>query len=125
MDKRRVLIAWKLVSQWIASHKRPTQDPVDTFGEFSSCIHRRDTKYQTFWRKALKARATAARAQLALRGYQKIQRQNLKEALKKYLSHLTDQAAKSTVDWWEKLKPLRVEAPKGKKYPSIYSQFRK
>ena len=57
MDKRRVLKAWKEVSHWIAGHRRPTHEPLDIFGEFSSCINHGDAKYQTFWRKSLKARA--------------------------------------------------------------------
>ena len=51
-----------------------------------------------------------------MRGYQRIQRQNLKRALQKYLDALIEQAATVSVDWWEKFKPLRV-GTKGKKVP--------
>ena len=64
----------------------------------------------------MKARAKVAPAQFALRGYQRIQRQNLKRALQKHLDAFIEQAATVSVDWWEKLKPLRV-GTKGKKVP--------
>ena len=64
----------------------------------------------------LTARAKAVKAEVALRGYQRIQRSNLKEALAKYLASLIKQAATVSVDWWDKLKPLRI-GTKGKKLP--------
>ena len=94
-------------------------NPWILFWEFTSRICQRlpDTNtYQTPWHKALKARAKVAKAELALRGYQRIQRQKLKQALQKYLVALIEQAATVSVDWWEKLTLLRI-GTKGKKVP--------
>ena len=92
-------------------------NPLKTLGEFTSriCQGLPDTNaYQLLWHKALKARAKVAIAEVALRGYQRIQRQNLKQALETYLAALIEQAPTVSVDWWEKLKPLRI-GTKGKK----------
>ena len=43
-----------------------------------------------------------------------MQRANLKEALRKYFDELVQQAAVMSIDWWDKLKPLRINT-KGKK----------
>ena len=119
VDRQRVFKASQEVSKWIAGHRRPTHEPLEHFGEFKSCICQGDTRYQILWHKALKARAKVATAELALRGYQRIQRQNLKNALHKYFSALINQAATVSVDWWEKLKPLRI-GTKGKKVPQYF-----
>ena len=81
LDQRRVLKAWKEISHWIAGHRRPTHEPLEHFGDFKSCICQGDTRYQILWHKSLKARAKVVTAELALRGYQRIQRQNVKQAL--------------------------------------------
>ena len=62
------------------------------------------------------AKAKAAKAEVAVRGYQRIQRNNLKEALKTYLASRVEQAATVSVDWWDNLKPFRIGS-KGKKVP--------
>ena len=120
-DQQRFIVAWKEITHWIAGHRRPTHELLMFFAEFQSRICQRlpDTNvYQLLWHKALKAKAKAGKAEVALRGYQRIQRSNLKEALAKYLASLIKQAATVSVDWWDKLKPLRI-GTKGKKVPQI------
>ena len=61
----------------------------------------------------------AGNTEFALRGYQRIQQNNLKEALKDYFASLFEQAATVSVDWWDKLKPFRI-GTKGKKVPQYF-----
>ena len=74
---------------------------------------------QLLWQQALTAKAKAGKAEVALRGYQRIQQNNLKEALKDYLAALVEIAATVSVDWWDKLKPLRI-GTKGKKVSQYF-----
>ena len=64
----------------------------------------------------MQASAKAGKAEVALMGYQRIQNSNLKEAMSGYLDDLVKQAAVVSLDWWDKLTPLRINT-KGKKVP--------
>ena len=105
LDKNRNFAAWREVTHWVAGHKRPTFDGLDTFRPFRSKIYHTPEGtniYQRNWRQSFQARAKAGRAEIAFRGYQKIQRANLKAALTKYLDDLVQQAAVMSIDWWGK-----------------------
>ena len=106
-DRQRVFAAWREVAHWVAGHRRPTHVSLDTFGEFKP---RRDLSpfYHKLWQMALQAVVKAGKAGLALRGYQRLQTCNFKEAMPSYLADLVKQAAVVSVDWWDKLKPLRI-----------------
>ena len=84
--------------------------------ENSSQVYAEEIPDTTYSGKSLEARAKVAKAELALRGYQRIQRQNLKQALQTYFAAFIEQSATVSVDWWEKLKPFRI-GTKGKKVP--------
>ena len=121
LDKKHISAVWREVSQWVTgSHKRPTHVDLDTLGFFKSKIHHTPevtNVYQRYWEQAFQASAKAGRAEVALKGHQRIEKVNLKDAPKEYLDQLLQQAAVMSVDWWwDKLKPLRVKT-KGKKVP--------
>ena len=97
-DQRRVLTAWKDIARWIAKHQKPREEPLENFRESEANNFREHHKYQTLWHKAIKARAKATTAHTALRGYQRIQQQNLKQALRRYLDTLIEQASTVSVD---------------------------
>ena len=118
-DRKKLFAVWRDVTHWVAGHRRPTHVDLDTFGPFRFRIYPTSegkNVYHRSWRQAFQARAKAGRAEIAVRGYQRIQHQNLKNALQKYLAALMDQAATVSGDWWEKLKPLWI-GTKGKKVP--------
>ena len=105
-DRKRVFAIWREVTYWIAGHKRPTHVSFDTFGDFQSRINSIKHgfhAYQSLWARALQASAKAGKAEVALRRYQRIQRSNLKEAMRAYLDDFEKQAAVVSVDWWDKL----------------------
>ena len=102
---------WREATDWVAGHGRPTHVDLDTFGPFRFRIyHTSEGKnvYHRSWRQAFQARAKAGRAEIAVRGYQRIQRSNLKEVLKTYLDDIVQQATVMSIDWWNKFKPLRI-----------------
>ena len=89
----------------IAGYKRPTHVSLAIFGDFQSRINniKHDFHaYQSLWERALQASAKAGKAEVALRGYQRIQQSNLKEAMRGYLDDLVKQAAVVSIDWWDK-----------------------
>ena len=75
--------------------------------------------YNRFSERALQATANAGKAEVALRGYQRIKNSNLKEAMPSYLSDLVKQSAVVSVDWWDKSKPLRISI-KGNNAPQYF-----
>ena len=121
-DQKRAIAAWKEVSHWIAGHRRPSHEPLDICWKCQSRACQRlpnNNVYNSFRLIALIAIAKAGKADVALRGYQRIQRNNLKEVLKAYRASLVKQAATVSVDWWDKLKPFRI-GTKGKKVPQYF-----
>ena len=70
--------------------------------------------YERQARDATKLRLECATLQRTLNGYLTIQRKNLKAALVVYIQQLPDDANHAKIDWWEKLKWLRICTP-GKK----------
>ena len=46
LDQRRVLRAWKEISHWIAGHRRPTHEPLESLGEFKASICQGYTRYE-------------------------------------------------------------------------------
>ena len=63
----------------------------------------------------MQAAVKAGKARFALKGYQRIQKCNLKEAMWSYLADLVKQAAVVSVEWWDKLKPLKINTKVNKK----------
>ena len=121
LDKKRIFAVWREVSHWVAGHKRPTHVNFDTLGIFKFKIQNTPegtNAYQKYWKQALQASAKAGKAEVALRGYQRIQKVNLKEALRMYLDQVVQQEAVMSIDWWDKLKQLKI-ITKGKS-PAIF-----
>ena len=82
LDKKRIFAVWREVSHWVAGHKRPTHVDLDIFGPFKSKIHHTPegtNANQKYWEQALQASATSGNAEVAFKGYQRIQNENLKE----------------------------------------------
>ena len=110
LDQRRTLRTSKEISHWIAGHGHQTDKFLailrnTRYGYRSPQV---TNVYHICWHKVVKAIAKAAKAEVALRGHQRIQRHNFKQALQQYLDVFIEQAATVSVDWWEKLKCLRI-----------------
>ena len=91
LDRKRIFAVWREVSHWVAGHTRPSHVDLDAFGPFRSKIYVTPegiNAYQKYWRQVFQASAKAERVEIALGGYQQIQRANLKEALKSILMNL-------------------------------------
>ena len=96
--------------------KRPTHVSLDSSGDFHFNIINikhgtrayqslweramQASAYQSLWERAMQASAKVGKAQVALRGYQRIQQSNLKEAMRIYLDDLVQKAAVVCLDWW-------------------------
>lgn len=95
------------------------------FGDFQSRINNIKLDihaFQSLWERALQASAKTGKAEVALRGYQRIQQSNLKEAMSGNLNDFVKQAAVVSFDWWDKLSH-EESTLKGRKYFSILNPF--
>ena len=90
LDKKMAFAVWREVSHWVAGHKHPTLVDLVMFGLFKSKIHHTPegtNAYQRYWEQALQASAKAGRAEVALKGYQRIQK--LKGGIKEVLGPIS------------------------------------